>query len=253
MMLLFSREKVALDESGTTKQQNQFVQIQNHVVNDKHNEICGNEIFDGEMMATPKTAAGGGRRTSRKLKREKITVANQVPTTVVENSPNTETSTESKPEKRPERRGELAVLTQKSEVNIPEIVRKLQQAANAKKLHEVTPPQYVCTVPPNACGIGGVAIRPNIVHSVITHTPPPTHPPPQPTYRHPAVIQPPIIAPVQVHTKLIPAYVQHHHNVHTNRSEWSTTPIPTSSSVSTYNNQKHKKFMKKNKSAPNIR
>ena len=137
VMLSFSREKVALDESGTTKQ-NQFVQ-KNHVVNDNRSTLF-NDINDhndaGTMMATPKT---GGRRTSRKLKRE-----NQLGATPKgkpsETAPNNneinkaKTIKESKPVR--EIRGELAVLTQKSEVNIPEIVRKLQQAANAKKLHE---------------------------------------------------------------------------------------------------------------------
>ena len=67
---VFSREKVALDESGTTKQ-NQFVQ-KNHVVNDNRSTLF-NDINDhndaATMMATPKT---GGRRTSRKLKRENL-------------------------------------------------------------------------------------------------------------------------------------------------------------------------------------
>lgn len=256
---------MALDESGTTKQ-NQFPQ-KNHVVN-ANRTILLNDINDrdeaGTMMATPKT---GGRRASRKFKREKA-VTNQVVTTPksaqstkdVQLLNNNDTDAEKilnnkeTNEKRSPRdkQGEVATLPPlqaklKTEVNIPEIVRKLQQAANAKKLQEQN--KQFCTVPINPCGI----IGPSIVHSVISAT---HQPPPPPAYRalsQPAIQAAPIIAPVQVHPKKIPAYV---HNVHANRSDnWSTTPTSTSTSISTYNNQKFKKFMKKNKcqSTPNIR
>ena len=118
-----------------------------------------------------------------------------------------------------------------AEVNIPEIVRKLQEAAKEKIQHNPVVPAPYCTISPCTAGV--------------CSAPPP--PPPVALY-HPLaqqVIPPP--NPVHAH---YPKHFVHPQYVHAMSDNWSTTPTSTSTSISTHNNKKYKKLLKKNNKIP---
>ena len=237
--LLFSREKIALDEPRTEKQNREKADsplTTNHIVN----VLLENGQPSGQkstMMAAPKPASKTRGRTTRKPKIE---------------GESSQTSTESTQENKGINKSEIREENIESGpgVNIPDIVRKLQHAAHEKNNWNVLC-QYNCVPPPQITHPYNPLKYKNS-NMILTHhqlLPPPCYPVNQPVMKtaQPVMLQ----TPVQVHHKSIP-YLQN--NVHTTRSDnWSTTPTSTSTSISTYNNQKYKNTMKNFTSEPNIR